>query len=136
MTRSNSFLRLLVLFSIVLFAQSCTSSLDDPIVSEATHISGHWSVSSYQLNGSEQMGESLTNFTIVFNHQSASSGMSTWIWTDYNGSHDSSESFYTLSADARTVLMNGEEYSIEINGSFLELKQTDVSEFMILAERM
>lgn len=108
------------LLSIFLFVQTaCHSTLEPELVSYNTELRGDWQVTSFQVNGEEQIDYSMSQFNIIFAPEEASSGMSKWDWKDSAGMHIAEENFYTLSADGSTILLAGEEYHLDMaEGSF------------------
>lgn len=131
----NPFLLPTILFLLLTLSSACHLTHEVEIVPVNSELTGIWSVQSYQVAGEEQMGEYLKSFEIDFVPEEASSGMSVWALTSSHGESSEDSNFYTLSADASTMLLDGEEYNLSMDKGELILDCQSNGGCLIVAEK-
>ena len=111
----------LLLVGLFFSANSCQKEEDNPNESINNQIEGDWDVTSFTLDGVEQMKFSITSFQMDFKKEYAEGGETDWLLIGTNGNTTELEGDYEIQNSGTEIDVDGDDLNLDLDGDELKL---------------
>ena len=135
MKKLNPLNNLAVIFCIGIATLACEK--DNKNEDTNQDLQGTWNVTSWTHGGDEQIGGILaSSYVIEFDSLSGTGGYSIWTITNFTGFETVIEGDYDVKDDGETLVFEGQDWQLDLNGDDLRIEGTILNEsYVLMAER-